>query len=439
MLTPENDKGPLKPTDVQSGTVQPLDAALSRVNTPLGKRLSEVAQGLAVSLEERKEVVRILLEKGPSAQAERREILQTLADLLSDDLARSGVRSLLPRRERAALLELGASFIGGDTLYDMATDLHERWITGVVQELSRLTCVERWESGHFTELKPTLEMLNELLFAQERPRPLSEELRVRTVVAVGRFLGKVERELFVGVPSLELEKSLGDLYRTVGLLRDPSFAEKLEDLIFATFGVCESMMPDSFGEQWRVIDAQQQEQLDECDEDDEDASIDEPDEFEGDDEIDLDAESQREEQNIAAELFHDLLIAFTLSGGAGRADFWPKAVASISHTTKTLGAALLGLSTCSEEIVRQALVPLIRDSASEPTALMHIVNLMCSNEVYKGHTLMPCDKLVQDLVRKELSLKERKALRVTETFMFKDLCDLLYDPELARKKVVMLR
>ena len=70
MLTPENDKGPLEPKHVRPGTVEPSDACLSRVNTPLRERLTQVAQRSDVSLGERNDLVRILLAKGPSAQKE---------------------------------------------------------------------------------------------------------------------------------------------------------------------------------------------------------------------------------------------------------------------------------------------------------------------------------------------------------------------------------
>jgi hypothetical protein len=168
---------------------------------------------------------------------------------------------------------------------------------------------------------------------------------------------------------------------------------------------------------------------------------DQSEEFQGDhqDQLDLISEKLEEnQQNRVAELLYDLLLSFRLSGGAGREDFWPTTVQSISHKTKTLGAALLGLSTCSQDCIQHSLRPILRDAPTEPTALLHVINLMCASELYQDDDLVPCDTLIQSLAREMFSLKDRKALRTSEVVMFRELGDLIDDHELAQKKLAML-
>ena len=417
--------------------------ALDRIHTPIGDLLTRAAMGVDLSLKEKNAILGAMIGKEPSDRVWRTEAFHTLEELLAHNLRGSGKGSLEATQERTGLLELTSALVGQQTIYDIAPDQHERLVILTIRELARLTCVESWKSGHTKQLEATLEIMGELSFSQEEPRPFSTDIRERVVLSVGRFLAKVEAQLFGDVQSLELANALGALYRVTGLLREPLFAEKLEELCDATFRLCEYLTPDGFGENWREADNALQQQVDEGEELSGGEELeDQSEEFQGDlqDQVDLASDELEEEhQHLVAELLYDLLLTFRLSGGAGREDFWPTTVQSISHTTKTLGAALLGLSTCSQDCIRNSLRPILRDASTEPTALLHVINLMCASELYQEHNLVPCDTLIQSLAREMFSRKDRKDLRTSAVVMFRELGDLIDDHELAQKKLAMLR
>ena len=447
MLTPDNN-APLQEKEraaPEQCSSAPSDSnvAFPRIHTPIGELLTRAAAGVDISPEEKSALLEAMMGTKPSNRAWRTEAFDTLEELLTHNLRRSGNSSLGATQERTGLLELTAALVGESTIYDMAPEQHERLVLMTIRELARLTCVESWEFGHTEQLEASLEIMEELLFAEEGQRAFSPDIRERLVLSIGRFLAKVEGNLFRGVQSLELANALGGLYRIIGLLREPLFADKLEELCGTTLRLCEYLTPDGFGDTWREADNDQQQELDEHEEryargEQEDESED----FQGDDQNQIDEASDEledEHENLAAELFYDLILTFRLSGGAGREDFWPTLVQSISHTTKTLGAALLGLSTCSPDCIRRSLRPILRDATTEPTALMHVVNLMCASELYQDDTLVPCDTLIQSLARDMFSRDDRRALRVAEVAMFRDLGDLIDDHELAQQKLSMLR
>jgi hypothetical protein len=442
MLTPDNNAA-LQGQERAASDQRDSNVVFPRIHTPVGELLTRVALGLDISSDEQSALLEAMIGRTPSAQAWRTEAFNTLEELLTHNLRGSGDRSLEATQERTGLLELTATLVGESTIYDMAPDQHERLILLTIRELARLTCVESWESGHTEQLEGNLEIMGELLSSGEEPRLLSPDLRERLVLSVGRFLAKVESHLFRGVQSLELAGALGALYRVTGLLRQPLFADKLEELCCTTLRVCEYLTPDGFGENWREADDDQQPHLDEGEERYAGGVLeDESEEFQEDhqDEVDLESEDlEQYHQNLAAELFYDLLITFKLSGGAGREDFWSTTVESISHTTKTLGAALLGLSTCSQDCIRRSISSILQDATTEPTALLHVVNLMCASELYQDHALVPCDTLIQSMARDMFSRDDRRALRVAEVAMFRELGDLIDDHELAHQKLSMLR
>jgi hypothetical protein len=303
--------------------------------------------------------------------------------------------------------------------------------------------VDSWENEHTQQLEPVVEIMNELLFAAEKERALSPDTRERVVLSVGRFLAKVEAELFRGTRALELSDSLRFVYQISGLLREPLFADKLEDLCVATLSLCEYLTPDCFGQDWRSADALERLGLDESDEfttGSEEMEADE--QAHGNESDGVAAELEEVEdhpQDLAADLLHDLLISLRLSGGEGREEFWSTMAASISHNTRALDAALKGLSTCSPESLKRFLRPLMMEATTEPTALVHVVNLMCARELYEDLNLTPCDTVVREVASTIYTPKDRKALRELETFIFEEMGDLIDDPELAREKLSMIR
>lgn len=439
MRTPNNNEDLVNGESREGDGIEPLHGgcASAHANETLRDLLMRAALGLEVQDGEKDDLLQIMMAEGAAAQTGRSEIFLALEELLALNLKETRENALSPSPIRTGLLDLAASLISEETIYDMATDQRERWVLLVTKELARLTCVATWEAGHTQQLELTLELMNELLFAEEERRALSPEVHERVVIGVGRFLGKVERELFVGVQSLEMANALRALYRMVGLLREPLFADKLEELCQSTFSLYEYLIPYSFGEEWRSADAERSALLEDEEESDTDELV------HGEDEEDpqdaMDEESEKERENVAAELFYDLLVTFRLSGGAKRDEFWSKAVLSINHTTKTLGAALLGLATCSEECLREHLVPILRDAPTEPSALMHIANLMCAPDLYDDRALAPCDTVVRRLARELFTPEDRRNLRRTAIVMFKEFHDLLDDPELAREKLSLLR
>jgi len=303
--------------------------------------------------------------------------------------------------------------------------------------------VDSWEGEHTEQLEPVVELMNELLFVGEKERPLSSDTRERLVLSVGRFLSKVEGELFRGTKALELSAPLRYLCQISGLLREPLFADKLEDLCVAALSLCEYLTPDCFGEDWRSSDALERKALDQSDDLDTGSEAtevlereqgNEPNDFEADTE-----EIEDQPEDLAAAVLHDLLTSFRLSGGKGRDDFWSTMVASISHDTTALDAALKGLSTCSPECLKRNLRPLLMEATKEPTALAHVVNLMCARELYKGLTATPCDEVVKEMASTVYTSEDRKALRKLETRMFEEMSDRIEDPQLAQEKLSMLR
>ena len=427
---------PTRPPDTQG--------ILTRIDTPLGELLMQVAMGLDAPSVRRDDLLRSMLKKGRAGQKDRSEIFDTLEELLAYNLQCAPRNSLEPSEVRTGLLELAASIITQETTRDMERSQCERWVRFATRELARLTCVDSWEGEHTQQLEPVVELMNELLSVGEKERPLSSDTRERLVLSVGRFLSKVEGELFRGTKALELSAPLRYLCQISGLLREPLFADKLEDLCVAALSLCEYLTPDCFGEDWRSSDALERQALDESDELDTGNDSTEADERGQDDEPDDDFEAHIEEiedqpEDLAADLLHDLLISFRLSGGEGRDEFWSTMVESISHDTTALDAALKGLSTCSPECLKRTLRPLLMEATKEPTALAHVVNLMCARELYKGLTATPCDEVVKEVASTAYTSEDREALRKLETRMFEEMSDLIEDPQLAQEKLSMLR
>ena len=426
---------PTRPPDTQG--------ILTRIETPLGELLMQVAMGLDAPSVMRDDLLRSMIKKGPSGKKDRSEIFDTLEELLAHNLRSTPTNSLEPSEVRTGLLELSASIITQETIRDMGRSQRERWVRVATRELARLTCVDSWEGEHTQQLEPVVELMKELLFAGERERPLSTDTRERLVLSVGRFLSKVEGELFRGTKVLELHSPLRYLSEISGLLREPLFADKLEDLCVAALSLCEYLTPDCFGEDWRSLDALERKALDQSDDLDtgsestevlEREQGNEPNDFEADTE-----EIEDQPEDLAADVLHDLLISFRLSGGEGRDEFWSTMVASISHDTTALDAALKGLSTCSPECLKRTLRPLLMEATKEPTALAHVVNLMCARELYKGLTATPCDEVVKEMASTVYTTEDRKALRKLETRMFEEISDRIEDPQLAQEKLSMLR
>ncbi len=426
---------PTRPPDTQG--------ILTRIDTPLGKLLMQVAMGLDAPSVRRDDLLRSMLKKGRAGQKDRSEIFDTLEELLVHNLRSAPRTSLEPSEVRTGLLELAASIITQETTRDMERSQRERWVRFATRELARLTCVDNWEGEHTRQLEPVLELMNELLFVGDKERPLCSDSRERLVLSVGRFLAKIDAELFRGTKALELSAPLRHLCRISGLLRAPLFTDKLEDLSVAALSLCEYLSPDCFGEDWRSADALVQQAIDKSDELDtgsestevhERGQSGEPHDFEAEDE-----EIEDHPHDLAAEILHELLISFRLSGGEGRDEFWSTMVASISHDTRALDAALKGLSTCSPECLKQTLRPLLMEATKEPTALAHVVNLMCARELYKGLTATPCDEVVKEMASTVYTSEDRKALRKLETRMFEEMSDLIEDPQLAQEKLAMLR
>ncbi len=430
MVTPSNSepRGSKQPVGVHS---QPAsEVSLKRLASPLADLLTRAANGENIASDGRETILQTVLARGSAAQRERAELFHTLEELLADNLRRAGGSSLDPSPNRTGLLNLAASLISAETIWDMEPAQHERWVLTAARETARLTCVDHWESDHTQQLEFTLEMLSELLFFEEEPRVLSTQVRERVVVNVARFLGKVESDLFRGVQALELAAALTSLYQIGGLLREPTFAERLEALSFSTLSLCHYLTPDCFGDSWReaeLLRAQDGVTEDGASDSDDMSSV-----LEGSSAVDR-------PQHVAAELLYDVLTSFRLSGGRGQEDFWTTMVQSISPNTKTLGSALLGLATCSADCLQRALEPLLKDAATEPLALLHIVNLMCASELYDESSCLPCDKLLQELAKDVLTPKDREALRQTEAIMFEQFGQLLDDPFLAYRKLSMLQ
>lgn len=447
MLTPDDAglRGARKELDAARHPERQPDkqGILTRIETPLGQLLMQVEMGVDAPSVARDDLLRSMIQKGPSGQKERSEIFDTLEELLVHNLRSAPRNSLEPSETRTGLLELAASLIAQETISDMEPSQRERWVRLTTRELARLTCVDSWENEHTQQLEPVVEIMNELLFAGEKERALSPDTRERLVLSVGRFLAKVEAELFRGTKALELSDSLRYVYQISGLLREPLFADKLEDLCVATLSLCEYLTPDCFGQDWRSADALEQQGLDESEEldtDGEEIKADEPAYDHESDGFETELEEVEDQpQDLAADLLHDLLISLRLSGGEGREEFWSTMVASISHNTRALDAALKGLSTCSPECLKQFLRPLLMEATTEPTALLHVVNLMCARELYEDLKLTPCDAVVKEVASTIYTPKDRNALRELETFMFEEMGDFIDDPQLAREKLSMIR
>ena len=447
MLTPDDAglRGARKELDAARHPERQPDkqGILTRIETPLGQLLMQVAMGVDAPSVARDDLLRSMIQKGPSGQKERSEIFDTLEELLVHNLRSAPRNSLEPSETRTGLLELAASLIAQETISDMEPSQRERWVRLTTRELARLTCVDSWENEHTQQLEPVVEIMNELLFAGEKERALSPDTRERLVLSVGRFLAKVEAELFRGTKALELSDSLRYVYQISGLLREPLFADKLEDLCVATLSLCEYLTPDCFGQDWRSADALEQQGLDESEEldtDREEIKADEPAYDPESDGFETELEEVEDQpQDLAADLLYDLLMSLRRSGGEGREEFWSTMVASISHNTRALDAALKGLSTCSPECLKQFLRPLLMEATTEPTALLHVVNLMCARELYEDLKLTPCDAVVKEVASTIYTPKDRNALRELETFMFEEMGDFIDDPQLAREKLSMIR